>query len=431
MPSNTEIRSGEIDEILGKAPNSLVRVGISVFFGVILLIIFGSWFFKYPDIINANIEITGHRPPAEIKARVSGKIDTFFVDNNQNVIENQILGLIENPAEYAEVLLLKQYIDSLLVLRKSNQGNNIRLISEYEGKLGELQPFYSSMIASQSAFYSFIEIAYHQHKIAAARLQLNDYKVLYNVSFDQRSTLEKDFQLASKDYNRYVKLFEDKVIPEQELEKAQSNYLSRKLAFENSRSSLANIQLQMSQLKSTITDLELQYGQQYENLLSSMIETENNLKAQIEIWEQRYLLRSPQAGKCVFTKYWAKDQNLTANETVITVLPENQGEIIGTMLLPAIGAGKVKVGQKVNIRLDNYPYMEFGMLEGRIANISDIPDQGMYYATVVFPDGLITSYGKALVFTQRLNGTAEIITNDIRLLQRILQPLKHILFERT
>ncbi|PKP49416.1 MAG: HlyD family secretion protein, partial [Bacteroidetes bacterium HGW-Bacteroidetes-1] len=55
----------------------------------------------------------------------------------------------------------------------------------------------------------------------------------------------------------------------------------------------------------------------------------------------------------------------------------------------------------------------------------------MYYATVVFPDGLITSYGKALVFTQRLNGTAEIITNDIRLLQRILQPLKHILFERT
>jgi HlyD family secretion protein len=101
------------------------------------------------------------------------------------------------------------------------------------------------------------------------------------------------------------------------------------------------------------------------------------------------------------------------------------------MLLPAIGAGKVKVGQKVNIRLDNYPYMEFGMLEGRIANISDIPDQGMYYATVVFPDGLITSYGKALVFTQRLNGTAEIITNDIRLLHRILQPLKHILFEKT
>ncbi len=45
------------------------------------------------------------------------------------------------------------------------------------------------------------------------------------------------------------------------------------------------------------------------------------------------------------------------------------------LLLPAEGAGKVEPGQKVNIRLDNYPYMEYGMLEGVISHISEIPDE--------------------------------------------------------
>ena len=75
--------------------------------------------------------------------------------------------------------------------------------------------------------------------------------------------------------------------------------------------------------------------------------------------------------------------------------------------------------------------MEYGMLEGVISHISEIPDEGVYYATVNFPAGLTTSYGKSFVFKQRLKGTAEIITNDIRLFHRVLQPLKHILFEKT
>lgn len=91
--------------------------------------------------------------------------------------------------------------------------------------------------------------------------------------------------------------------------------------------------------------------------------SETNFIAQTENWEQRYLLRLPQKGNRVFIRVRAIVQNLNANETVFTILPKRYGNITGTMQVPASGAGKVKSGQKVNIRPDNYPYMDFGMLE--------------------------------------------------------------------
>jgi len=40
---------------------------------------------------------------------------------------------------------------------------------------------------------------------------------------------------------------------------------------------------------------------------------------------------------------------------------------------------------------------------------------------------LTTNYGTTLTFTQEMQGTAEIITEDVRLLQRFLQPLQALL----
>ncbi|MDV7395271.1 hypothetical protein RZS08_28040, partial [Arthrospira platensis SPKY1] len=125
---------------------------------------------------------------------------------------------------------------------------------------------------------------------------LSDHQLLYNYSYDQRNTLEKDFELARKDFLRYKKLFDEQVIPEQELEKIQSFYLTKKLAFENSRSTLASLKIQINQLKANIRDLELQYQQQLENHINATEEAQQNLLAQIEIWEQRYVLWSSQNG---------------------------------------------------------------------------------------------------------------------------------------
>ena len=67
-------------------------------------------------------------------------------------------------------------------------------------------------------------------------------------------------------------------------------------------------------------------------------------------------------------------------------------QYIAKLKTPAQNLGKVKIGQAVNIKLDNYPDYEFGVLKGRIKNVSEITNkEGFYTIDVSLPKKLITS----------------------------------------
>ena len=121
-----------------------------------------------------------------------------------------------------------------------------------------------------------------------------------------------------------------------------------------------------------------------------------------------------------------------AGEVLVTIVPYGDTKVIGKILLPQQGAGKVKVGQTVNVKLDNFPYLEYGMVKVCIRNISMVPVQvdentKAYMLEVEFPENLVTTYGKELDFSQEMTGTAEIITEDLRLLDKFINPIKAVI----
>ncbi len=89
-----------------------------------------------------------------------------------------------------------------------------------------------------------------------------------------------------------------------------------------------------------------------------------NLKAQIKIWENNYLLISPVDGIVTFTRFWNANQSVVKDEPVITIVPLEQGNFLGRINLKMQRSGKVKPGQIVNIKLSGYPYLEYGMVRG-------------------------------------------------------------------
>ncbi|MGC9332170.1 MAG: HlyD family efflux transporter periplasmic adaptor subunit [Bacteroidales bacterium] len=140
---------------------------------------------------------------------------------------------------------------------------------------------------------------------------------------------------------------------------------------------------------------------------------------------------SPITGTLTLTNIWSKNQNVNQGDIVATVIPLKETEIIGKLTMPTAGAGKVKPGQKVNIKLDNFPYKEYGMIQSKIKIVSKVPvitqDGAFYIAEVEVPDSIVSNYGLKLSFTHEMTGTAEIITDDIRLLERLFNPLKALL----
>ena len=108
-----EIRSGEVQEILGGVPSRIIRYGIFIFVAVFAIIILAAFVFQYPDILRSNIVVTTENPPADIVARSTGKIEELMVADNQKVKAGQIIALIQNPAEYKDIQKLDALIDSI------------------------------------------------------------------------------------------------------------------------------------------------------------------------------------------------------------------------------------------------------------------------------------------------------------------------------
>jgi multidrug resistance efflux pump len=156
-------------------------------------------------------------------------------------------------------------------------------------------------------------------------------------------------------------------------------------------------------------------------LESSQTQSFYNLKKVIKDWELAYVLKSAVVGKVSFLQIWTANQSITAGESVFSIIPTFEKGYIGKLKAAALNSGKIKIGQSVNIRLVNFPDNEYGMLQGVIKNISLTPDKdGNVLIDVVLPKKLETSYHKTIPFQQEMSGSAEIITQDLRLIERLL-----------
>nr|WP_321355098.1 HlyD family efflux transporter periplasmic adaptor subunit [uncultured Draconibacterium sp.] len=424
-----EIRSGEVQEILGGVPSRIVRYGILMFVAIFSLIIIFSFIFYYPDILRSNIVVTTENPPATLVARATGKIEKLFVEDKDHVTAGQTIALIENPADYTDVLELEQMISSV---QPAFDTLNFTVSQRFNKslQLGTIQEYYSQFLTRYEELNEFYQRNYYILKEESYKEQLKNARILYDRLWEQKVAIDKEYQIKQRNYERQKKLLAGEVVSSTVLEQAESEMLSKKSELDGLRSTLAEKQIDISELDQKIIENEKEYHDfkiQYE---SALIEAFNNLKSQASDWFLTYVLRSPIDGVVTFNKFYAENQNITEGDRVLTIVPEDVGEVIGKVELPVRGSGKVKEGLDVNVKFDNYPYMEYGLVRGKVKSVSLVPEDSFYMVEITFPNGLVTNYDNILQMQSQLMGQAEIITEDLRLIQRIFNPLKSLWKER-
>ncbi len=89
--------------------------------------------------------------------------------------------------------------------------------------------------------------------------------------------------------------------------------------------------------------------------------------------------------------------------------------------LPIYSSGKVKNGQKALIKLQEYPYAEFGMIIGTVRDITNVSLDSVYLVNISLTNGLHTTLNKKIPNKPSISGTADIITSNKSILQRIFQ----------
>lgn len=424
-----ELRSEEFNEVLSAVPAWIVRWGITVIACVVLMLLVGSAVFKYPDVISSTVTLTGTTPVSAVVARTSGKLQELYVGNNQQVKANTLLAVIENPAGTNDILRLKE-----LLRQAENSLDTIALVPSQQLRLGSLQSLYSSFYLSMSEYRQFKELAYHLKKIDLVKARIVKNEVYYRNMLKQKDLSAVQAKIAHQQYARDSLLGVKGLVSKEAVEESYSRYLQSSLSAENMERSLENLQIQLAQMNESLYDTEYQYLDQKNTLETQLCSLVNQLRAEIDAWEINYALITPIDGEITLTQYWTNNQNVTAGNVVFNIVPSNQGEIVGKAMLPTERSGKVKKGQKVNIRFSNYPDKEFGIVKGIVENISLIPvldgqNAKSYMVDIQHPNGLRTSYNKYLPFLPEMEGQADIITEDISLLERFLMPIRKVITE--
>lgn len=422
--STFELRSEEVQDILTKVPHWMIRWGTVLIFTIIVMLFFVSWFIKYPDVVNTEIVITTNIPPEKIVSKTSGRIEAILVKDKAVIQKNTTLAVIENTANYEDVFLLKDIVDHYNI-NESKKDFPFALLKNTQ--LGEIESAYAVFQKDYQAQELNKDLQPFEVESRAQTSENIQIKERLDILQQQKAINESELQLQKNELARFETLFNKGIVSTQEMEAKKLNYLQ---AQKNYRSLLSSI----SQLRSSLIDntkssqsSHINSTKEEVNLGRNMAQSFYQLKKVIKDWELNYTLKSSVSGVVTFLQVWTENQTINAGDNVFSIIPDARNGFVGKVKAPALNSGKIKVGQRVNIRLSNFPDREFGVLYGTIQNISLVPDKdGNLLLDVALPNGLVTSYKKKILFQQEMKGSAEIVTEDLRLLERILYQFKSI-----
>ncbi len=423
-----EIRSEEVQDILGQIPSWIVRWGTVVILATVLIILAGSMVFRYPDIKRADILVTTENPPASMVAKADGRLKLFVIDS-QFVKINTHLAVIENPADYSDVISLQYDIEEIrTIIANLDKEEHIPFTNTYT--LGVIQSAYAEFINTYDDYFQFLELDYHSKTIESIKEEIRRYEILNRGLREQVRILRREYQLAQRQFIRDSTVHAKGAISDAEVDVSEKNKLGAQFKYEQSRGNMATNEIEISKLNQKILDLQLTAREEREQMQTDVREAFEKLIGQIDMWEQNYLLKAHIDGVVSFTRYYSENQNVQTGDNVMTIIPANPGEIIGKINLPLEGSGKVEIGQTVNIQFTNFPHLEYGMVRGKIRTISQVPEDQLYVLEVELPDGLVTYYDIEIPYKQEMLGRGEIITDDRVLIERIFSPIRSIITEQ-
>jgi multidrug resistance efflux pump len=409
-----QLHTDEIHEIISRLPGWISRIGTTIIFGFFLLLFTLTAFIRYPDVIRAPVIITTSPAPVTLVQKINGSLRLLKSDNEVLKKGDWIAHVVSNtnPSDVAYV---------------EQTANGIPGLKEAPAlELGDLQPYYTSFIRATHEFTTFQSLGLLKKQVRHFNKQLQSYQDLQKTLVMQIDLARKEVSLSGNQFGRDSTLFKQGVLSAQDFNKSETAHLNQLRTFRTVESALVSNQIQINTIEKQLTDLEAEAINNSSRLLLNVEQTRRELLTQINKWKESNLLVAPMDGTLVYLKFLENDMFISQGQPLFSILPASE-IIFGRAEIPVKGSGKVVTGQDVNIRLENFPAEQFGMLRGKVTEISALPSENVYMAKISLPNATVTTFNKKLPFKQQLAGETEIITADLTVLERIFYQFRSMI----
>lgn len=419
-----QLISDEVQEIISYRPHWFIRRGNFIFLAIILLMLSLSFIIKYPDIIKTSVHLSAVNAPKMLEAKAEGRLEKLLIKNGDNVSAGQLLAYTQSTGNHEQVIALKKWIiqtEAIIETGKyeSVSTNQLPQLTD----LGEVQSAYQDFLSTLKETEQIFTNGYYQKKKNALEKDLQYLSSLKGNAYDQQKLLLEDQALQKKEFEAYEKLAKEKVIAPLELNQYKSKFIAKEQSLSQTQSQITNSDINSHNKRKELLDLEKTIYDQQQKFQSSLF----NLKSHVEEWIQRYVVTASENGRLEFIGFLQEKQLLAAGQPLFFIQPP-QTDYFAEMKAGQAGFGKIKQGQKVIMRMYGFPEAEFGIVEGRVSYISNIPNErDSFLVKVDLPNGLITNYNKTIFFRNGLGASAEVIADDRRLIDRFFGQMREII----
>lgn len=420
-----KIYSEEVRDVLSDPPQAIQKWGNTILLFFIILLFLISWFVKYPDIIPSQIIITTNIPPQKLVVKTSAKIEAILVKDKVFVKENTPLAVLENAAKFQDVFMLKSIVDSININKVKFPFEKLNSV-----QLGDVESAFANFKKEYVADQLNMKLQPYRIEGKAQDYESIQLQERLHLLESQKEINQNELVLQKNELDRYELLFQKGIYASQEVEKQRLLYLQAQKSYQSFLSTISQLRSSFNELNRNSKTTHINESKESINLENNKVQAFYQLKKAIKDWELNYVLRSSIDGKISFLQIWSENQSVEAGSTIFSIIPSKENGYIGKVKAPALNSGKIKEGQKVNIKLANFPDREFGIIKGKIQAISLTPDEdGNLLIDISLPNALETSYKKTIPFQQEMRGNADIITDDLRLIERLLYQFRDV-FQR-
>ena len=379
-----------------------------------------SFLISYPDTIDGEITITGVSAPVRLLSSADGKLH-LIAPTNKQIANGAIIAYIENGATFKDIVSLKRSL-------KEN-----KIILSNTLNLGELGNIYNSYVVAAQHWYHLS----HSKRYETMRMSLEKHinasksiseQLLQNLKI--KAQVRKNIQ---EEFTRDSILAKQYIVTNSELSKSQNSYLNQIENESYLHNTLLEKEAEISNSQTEIAKSHIEEEEQVEEAYVDMMSKRNILQSELQLWEKKYLIKAPMDGRLDYLGFWRENVYVLAGTELFSVVPQ-RNNVIGEAFIPSVGAGKVRIGQNANVKLNDYPYDEFGLLKGRVKSISRVTNKTStkksvtetYRVQIIFPNGLTSNFGNTLHLNFDSKGTVEIVTKNKHLIERLFDNLKAI-----
>lgn len=236
---------------------------------------------------------------------------------------------------------------------------------------------------------------------------------------------------------RYENLLRSGFVTELLVQQKRDEVIDQQLRAQEASKALDAIDADIVQQKHTLAVIPMRKEVAQVQIGRNILSTQAELSRQQA--EHSWSLVAPCDGIVAALTISAK-QTAIGGVPLVTIVPLDS-RLQATLYVPSRALGFMKTGQRVDIKLDSFPYQKFGLVQGRLESISTTPvarseifsgnrlatsadpNEPMYTATVTLSQQTVRSGGARYALRPGMQLDADVELDTRRLYEWLIEPL--------